>query len=120
MLAAPPASPYTVRNDMDCADARRRADHADPLRRPRRPGRPGGHKATLLHVEATVKLRVERERQQWRRGLLLLDLTARADAVVVLDLDVDASVGLDRSKVPPEVVVKPTVTRTQLDLKEFE
>src|SRR5207248_1742925 len=41
--------------------------------------RPSDHQTTLLKVEATAKVHVERERQQWRRGLLLLGLLARAD-----------------------------------------
>src|SRR5579884_553135 len=82
--------------------------------------RPSDHKSTLLTVDATVKLRVEHERQLWRRGLMLVGVTARADAVIDVSLDIDATVGLDTTKVPPEVSVKPTVTAVRLDLSEFE
>ena len=82
--------------------------------------RPSDHKTTLMKVEATTKVRVEEEHKQWQKGLQLLAFTAEANAVVTITLDVDAAVSLDRTKVPPEVVVKPAVTKSQLDLKEFE
>jgi len=81
---------------------------------------PSDHKTTLMTVEVTVKGHMEEERQQWQQGLKLLAFTAEANAVVVLTLDVDAAITFDLSKAPPQLVVKPKVTKSQIDLKEFD
>jgi hypothetical protein len=77
-------------------------------------------KGTRLSIEATVALHGERERQQWLRGLRLVDLTVQADAVVVASFDVDVAVRFKAGTLPPELVIEPKVVRTQLDLKRFD
>lgn len=77
-------------------------------------------KTVQLQVAATVRGHGERERRQYEKGLLLFGLPVQADAVVVLVLDFDVALSLNTDKFPPEVIVEPKVTRTELELKEFE
>jgi len=73
-----------------------------------------------LVLEATIKLHGERQRQEWLRGLKLVDLTARADAVILATFDVDLTVELKAGKLLPELKVEPKVVKTKLELKEFD
>jgi hypothetical protein len=77
-------------------------------------------KTVQLRLAVTVSGHGERERRQYEKGLRLFDLTLQADAVVVLVLDCDVGLALNTSTFPPEVVVEPKVTKSQLELKEFE
>src|SRR5262245_46294329 len=72
-----------------------------------------------LLLDATVALHGERQRKQWSRGLLLFDITARADAVVTVGLDFDVKAKLNITKFPPELEVEPKVLESRLLLKQF-
>jgi len=77
-------------------------------------------KKSRLVLEATIKLHGERQRQEWLRGLKLVDLTARADVVVLATLDVDLNVEGKQGKLLPELKVEPKVVKTKLELKDFD
>jgi hypothetical protein len=72
-----------------------------------------------LTLEADTTLRSETDVQQWIKGLLLLDATARADADVRLSLECDVKVVVEAAKLPPEVRVQPKVADLKVDLKDF-
>jgi hypothetical protein len=72
-----------------------------------------------LSVDADAALRGEADIQQWLKGLLLVDATARADADVAVALQFDVKVEL-AGKLPPEVKVEPHVTGLKMDLKDFK
>jgi hypothetical protein len=74
---------------------------------------------TRLRVEATAALRGARERQDWVRGVRLLGVTAEADAVVRVGLDVDVTLAFDPAKPLDGLKVGAKVTAVQLELKEF-
>lgn len=73
-----------------------------------------------LQLDVTVATSVEREHQQWQKGLLLFQVTSEADMVVVAKLSCQASFGLNTSKLPPRLEVKAEVTDVRLDLKDFQ
>jgi hypothetical protein len=73
-----------------------------------------------LGLEATIALHGERERQQWRNGLQLFDLTVQADAVVTVTLDTEVTITLNAGKFPPDLSVQPKVLQTRLELKSFD
>ncbi len=79
----------------------------------------GNGKAMRLRIEATVAMHGERERQRWRYGVKLFNITARADAVVGVTLDCDVATSLDASKLPPGLRVEAEVDRVRLALREF-
>jgi hypothetical protein len=79
-----------------------------------------GKDKTRLGLEATIALHGERERQQWRNGLHLFDLTVQADAVVTVALDTEVTVTLNAGKFPPDLTVQPKVLQTRLELKSFD
>jgi hypothetical protein len=72
-----------------------------------------------LALDADATLRTEAEVQQWLKGLLLLDATARADADVRISLECDVKVLVEATKLPPELRVQPKVAEVKLDLKDF-
>jgi hypothetical protein len=76
-------------------------------------------KTTRLRVETTAALRCVRERQDWIRGVRLLAVTAEADTVVQVGLDVDVTLAFDPAKPLDGLKVEAKVTQVQLDLKEF-
>src|SRR5262249_47040468 len=76
-------------------------------------------KPIRVKVRATVNGNVERQRQQWRRGVLLLALTTQAEGKVELTLDCDVQAKLDATTFPPAVLLKPTVVQAALELKEL-
>jgi hypothetical protein len=80
---------------------------------------PGNGKLMRLRIEATAALHGERQRQRWRYGAKLFDITARADAVVGVTLDCDVTTSLDASKLPPTLRVEAEVDRVRLSLREF-
>jgi hypothetical protein len=72
-----------------------------------------------LVVDADVKLRTETDMQQWRKGLLLLDTTVKADAAVRLALEFDVKVKLVEP-LPPKFKIEPKVTGLKMDLQDFD
>jgi hypothetical protein len=74
---------------------------------------------TRVSVDATVVIRGQGELQKWVNGVQLLDVTADADAVVRVSLDVDVKVAFDLAKPLDGVKVSAKVPRLELDLKEF-
>jgi hypothetical protein len=74
---------------------------------------------THIRVEAVAALHGERQRQQWLRGLPLLDITAQADAVVSVALECDVAISLNTTAFPPELRVEPRVTQLHIGLKSF-
>ncbi|OAI47792.1 hypothetical protein AYO44_08830 [Planctomycetaceae bacterium SCGC AG-212-F19] len=73
-----------------------------------------------VQIEAKVTLHGERERQQWTKGILLLAVTAQADAVVTITLDCEASAAFNIAKLPPELQIAPKVVDTRLTLNQFQ
>ncbi len=65
-----------------------------------------------LTVEADAALKGEADVRRWRYGVMLADLTARADAVLTVLIECDVAV-----KVP--LRLEPEVTDLKLTLKEF-
>lgn len=82
--------------------------------------RNAGKDKARLALEATINLHGERERQGWRNGLMLLDLTVQADAVVTVALDAEVTISINSKKFPPEVTVEPKVLQSRLELKRFD
>lgn len=78
-----------------------------------------GKNTSRLRVEATVALQGERERKEWVNGVQLLGVTARADAVVTVGLDVDVTVTLNTDRLPPELNVDAKVVDAKLALRDF-
>jgi hypothetical protein len=78
-----------------------------------------GKNITRLRVETTVAVEGERERQEWVNGVRLLTVTAEADAVVTVGLDVDVNVALDPARPLEGVQVGAKVKQVQIELKEF-
>jgi hypothetical protein len=72
-----------------------------------------------LRVETTVALQGTRERREWVNGISLLDVTADADAVVQIGLDVDVTVAFDLSKPLDGVKINARVAQARLDLRDF-
>jgi len=70
-----------------------------------------------LTAEADVALRSETDAQQWANGLLLLNVTARADAALTVRVECDIAAKLDPKKL--KLALEPTVKRVSLDLREF-
>ncbi len=79
-----------------------------------------GRDKSRLGLEVTAALHGERQREQWVKGLRLLDLTVQADAIVVGNLDVELTARFDRSKFPPELIVTPKILQTKLELRRFD
>jgi hypothetical protein len=77
------------------------------------------NKPIQLELRVSVSGHFERERQQWRRGVMLLGLTTQGDGKVELRLSCDVEVKLNTGKFPPAVELKPTVAAASLELKEF-
>jgi hypothetical protein len=73
-----------------------------------------------VQIEANVKLHGERERQQWTKGILLIGVTAQADAVVTVTLDCEATASFNIAKLPPELQIAPKVVDTRLTLNQFQ
>jgi hypothetical protein len=73
-----------------------------------------------LRVEATVALEGFRERQDWVNGVRLLGITAEADAVVTVGVDVSVKVGFDLKKPLDGVKVEAKTEGVQLELREFK
>jgi hypothetical protein len=78
-----------------------------------------GKNTTRLRVEATAALRGSRERQDWVNGVRLLRVTADADAVVRVVLDVDATLAFDPAKPLDGLKIGAKVTQVHLELKDF-
>lgn len=55
----------------------------------------------------------------WERGVQLVSLSAEADARVRLRASCQLALRLDPSRLPPDVVLKPTVERAELELLDF-
>jgi hypothetical protein len=72
-----------------------------------------------LQVDSTISAHSERQQQQWKNGVKLLDITAYADVVVTVALDCEVRATLKLTKFPPEVEVQPKVVESKLLLKEF-
>jgi hypothetical protein len=79
-----------------------------------------GKQTTRLRVEATAAVRSERERQQWVKGVFVVGVTAEADAVVVVGLDLDVTIAFDpmRPVLGTKFAVK--VADVRIDLKSFD
>ena len=73
-----------------------------------------------LRVEATVALQGFRERQDWVNGVRLLGITAEADAVVTVGVDVSVTVAFDLKKPLDGVKVEAKTEGVQLELREFK
>jgi hypothetical protein len=72
-----------------------------------------------LQVDSTISAHSERQQQQWKNGVKLLDITAYADVVVTVALECDVKATLKLNKFPPDVEVEPKVVDSKILLKEF-
>ena len=72
-----------------------------------------------IKLTANADLQSEGELQQWLNGLMLVALSARANAKVQADIECDVALSLDVKKFPPVMVIDPKITRCDLELKEF-
>jgi hypothetical protein len=70
-------------------------------------------------VDADVALRGEADVQQWRNGLELADLTARADVRLNVRVECDVAARLDAAKGPARLVLDPEIADLKLNLIEF-
>jgi hypothetical protein len=77
-------------------------------------------KTYRLAVEADVALRSETDVQQWQKGLLLANLTARADVGLSVLVECEVTAGLDLKKRPPGLSVEPRVEGLKLGLRDFD
>jgi hypothetical protein len=73
-----------------------------------------------VKVDATVALHGFRQRQQWQNGFKLLDISAQADALTTIALELDVKISLNVTKFPPEALVEPKVADIRLVLKQFD
>lgn len=73
-----------------------------------------------LTVRADALVASETDVQDWRNGLKLLDLTARATARVQAQFDCEVTSRLDNSKRLPGLALRPKVKELKLSLKEFD
>ena len=79
-----------------------------------------GKQTTRLHVEATATVRGERERQQWVRGVNVVGVTAEADAVVTVGVDIDVTIAFDVSRPLAGMKFEVKIAQVRIDLKTFE
>jgi hypothetical protein len=70
-------------------------------------------------VEIDATARADADVQAWRNGLLLADLTAGADAGLTAVVECDVAARLEAGRIPPRVVLEPTVRAVTLNLSEF-
>jgi hypothetical protein len=79
-----------------------------------------GKTTTRLRVEATAAVRAERERRQWVNGVLVVGVTADADAVVAVGLDLDVTLAFDPTRPLAGMKFGVKVAGVRIDLKEFD
>ena len=79
-----------------------------------------GKQTTRLRVEATAAVRGERERQQWARGVHLVGVTAEADAVVTVGVDIDVTIAFDAVRPLAGMKFEVKIAQVRIDLKAFE
>lgn len=79
-----------------------------------------GKQTTRLRVEATAAVRAERERQQWVKGVFVVGVTAEADAVVVVELDLDVTLAFDPLRPLSGTKFAIEVAGVRIDLKTFD
>lgn len=74
-----------------------------------------------LHVDLAcrAKLLVSGRVAQWERGVQLMSLGMEGDADVRLAAGCDIKVDLNPLRLPPDVIVRPTVTHAKLELLDF-
>ncbi len=70
-------------------------------------------------VQIDVAAQAEADVQAWRNGLLLADLTAHADVGLAAIVECDVAARLETGRLPPRVVLEPTVREVKLNLSEF-
>jgi hypothetical protein len=70
-------------------------------------------------VEADAALRSEADLRQWRNGVELADLTARADVGLNVRVECDVTARLATGKAPARLVLEPEIRDLKLNLKEF-
>ncbi len=77
--------------------------------------------AHRLHFDivTNVPLHVLGEIAQWERGVKLASLSSEADATVRFQTGVDLAIEFDTRKLPPDVILRPTVTEARVQLLTF-
>jgi hypothetical protein len=70
-------------------------------------------------VDADVAVRSEADLQQWRNGVALADLTARADVGLTVRVECDVTARLAAGKAPARLILEPEIKDLKLNLKEF-
>jgi hypothetical protein len=70
-------------------------------------------------VETDAALRTEADVQRWRNGLLLADLTGRADVALGVVVECDVAARLDAGKLPPALKLVPEIRELKLNLNGF-
>ena len=79
-----------------------------------------GKQTTRLRVEATAAVRAERERQQWVKGVFVVGVTAEADSVVVVGVDLDVTLAFDPARPLAGTKFAVKVAGVSIDLKTFD
>ena len=72
-----------------------------------------------LSLDAQAAIHSEGELQRWTKGLLLLNVSAQADALFTMNMEVDVAVSFKTDVFPPALVVEPKVAECKLVIKEF-
>ena len=72
-----------------------------------------------FEVELASKLHVHGRRAQWAKGVQMYNVSADADASVVMRLWCEVGMRLDVGKFPPDVILVPKVTKANLDVTDF-
>jgi hypothetical protein len=78
-----------------------------------------GKDTSRLRVDATVAVQAQRERKDWIRGVGLPGITADADAVARVSLDVDVTVNFDLARPLDGVKTDVKVSDLRIELKDF-
>lgn len=73
-----------------------------------------------VQLAAVSKVHLLGRLSQWESGVQLVSLSAEADAQILLQGTVEIALRLDASKLPPDVLLVPTVTAADAQIATFE
>jgi len=81
--------------------------------------KPSGRSFTAT-TQIITPLKLYGRMSRYQRDIQMMSISMDADAVVAMDVDVDVEIRVNPLMFPPEVEFRPTVTRAQVDVREFE